>query len=893
MSLTTAISGKANVKQKSAADLSPVLAQPVVNKYEAVSTASQTVINLPFIVDINTVENFELFVDGKLMTRGATSDFTFTAVDANNSSSQITMTFSLIADLNITAIKRGLKKDRELGTDSRFTQIYAAAGAGLQDFVDESTTIAVPYTGIVNRKRITDIANDLKPRQGVDRLIVQSVFEVQDEYGASGEKVSAAINDSKGLIRFVGTWVNNVTNSGTYISSIVVGDYIEVTFYGTGLNIIASLSASSLNMLPSVDGGADGANIFASAYSAVLNARGYASNQVLNVYSGLNSNVAAIHTVKLKNNSVNEVKIFGFEILNESTSVKTNPGTSYQRLQKAVTAAQSSVAYNTGFETITQDGVVVSSLGSRGARVLVYQKSDGTIAKAAYAVSTAQANLSSANHQYEEISRVYHFREFGAARADDFNTLTTTSTRAFTLGDGSTTLVGASVAADLSDAGLYPNAVNSYITITFIGTGLDVQRSRDIAGAVDANTISVDGGSSIGSFSSIGTSAGTSKVEKIVSGLPYGTHTVKFHRSSTATGTYSISAFKVYGPKKPILPAGAIELGTYNVVATYAQVSSFSGFTDRDKISTGVIRKTGSSEFAYTGSWAFNAVDPDHFVSGFDLRTSTNGNYVEYTFTGTGVDIQTFVNAAAQSIIYSIDGATNLSGFATNLVQGSTGVTFTAATGTLAGTSAAGATISLSITGLTYGKHVLKILRNTATDFMYSDTIGVVTPVHSPVFLIPADIQNTLPVGSCSVADGRVTSPIKSVSVQKARLQLLGLSGTMTTSATAPVPILDMQGPINCAGGDLSISYHVTVVNNAGTASTLSVQIYVDGVAYGRPMEHSDNRVNYYANIADSVVVPVSPGTHFIQLMAYVSSAVSWGIGGLGTNSRSLTVREL
>jgi len=481
-------------------------------------------------------------------------------------------------------------------------------------------------------------------------------------------------------------------------------------------------------------------------------------------------------------------------------------------------------------------------------------------------------------------------------RADDFGYVAGSPlSLAFTREDGTTTLAATNVAKSpqvtVTEA-LQMTATGAYITLTFVGTGLDLVSYGDATAAGDAHDLILDGVTL--STATVATTVNKRYYTKIASGLAYGTHTFKVKRNAAALGSaYNIEKFIVYGPKKPTLPAGAIELGTYNVVATYAQVSSFSGFTDRDKISTGVIRKTGSREHVYTGSWAFNAVDPDHFVSGFDLRTSTNGNYVEYTFTGTGVDIQTYVNAAAQSIIYSIDGATNLSGFTTNLVQGSTGVTFTAATGTLAGTSAAGATISLSITGLTYGKHVLKVLRNTATDFMYSDTIGIVTPEHSPVLLVPADIQNTLPVGSCSVVDTRVLNPVKSVSTQKARLQLLGMSGTMTTSATTPVPILDMQGPIKCAGGDLSISYHVAVNSNTGTGSTYTTQVYIDGVAVGKPMQHADNRAGYFATIADSIVVSVSPGTHFIQLRGYVDSAVSWGVGGTGTNSRSLTVREL
>lgn len=115
MSLTKALNSKSNVKQYSSADLPVVPRQPVINRYAVDSTAGQTVINLPFSVDaVNAPEVLLLSVDGKLLTIGSTNDYTFTSIDASGFSSQVTLTQSIAAGLNIQAIKLGLKKETEL-----------------------------------------------------------------------------------------------------------------------------------------------------------------------------------------------------------------------------------------------------------------------------------------------------------------------------------------------------------------------------------------------------------------------------------------------------------------------------------------------------------------------------------------------------------------------------------------------------------------------------------------------------------------------------------------------------------------------------------------------------------------------------------------------------------
>ena len=75
--------------------------------YEAESTALQTVITLNYIVDTTNTSNFMLFINGDLLREGSGNDYTFTSV-SNNNSSEITLTSSLTAGLNIKAVYLGL-----------------------------------------------------------------------------------------------------------------------------------------------------------------------------------------------------------------------------------------------------------------------------------------------------------------------------------------------------------------------------------------------------------------------------------------------------------------------------------------------------------------------------------------------------------------------------------------------------------------------------------------------------------------------------------------------------------------------------------------------------------------------------------------------------------------
>jgi len=83
-----------------------LVGRPVTNRYEAESTAAQTVINLSFSVETSKLDNFMLFIDGVLLQEGVSSDYTFTSI-VGGTSNQITLNSSIIAGLNIVAVNLG------------------------------------------------------------------------------------------------------------------------------------------------------------------------------------------------------------------------------------------------------------------------------------------------------------------------------------------------------------------------------------------------------------------------------------------------------------------------------------------------------------------------------------------------------------------------------------------------------------------------------------------------------------------------------------------------------------------------------------------------------------------------------------------------------------------
>jgi hypothetical protein len=717
--------------------------------------------------------------------------------------------------------------------------------------------------------------------------------------------------------------------------------FVEITFYGTGINIITAATNSTYSAVLSVDGGSEGSNIIPNTSpSGVIGNRNYAINSPVTAVSGL---TLGIHTVKIRNtDTTNGIIVYGFEILNEqflsttantntsfsltnvaSTSglvvgmdisgagipanttiaaisgstitmsaaatatatgvavrfgtnfIKVNPGTTYNNGVADYTPSQQTSAYNSGFDSIVIDGASAVSLGSKGGRVLVYQKVDGTVGKSVTAVNASAAYLSSASHTYEEVIRTHYPREFGAGRTDDFSTVAgSSSSRAFTLDDGTTTLVVPN--ANINDRfgvgyeHLSALAASDFITLTFVGTGLDITVLASTTSATFAVTID---GSSVGSLTF--SSANTKSIRKICSGLPYGTHTVKFAWTVNAVG---ITAFTVYGPKKPVLPTGAVKLADYNVMADFVAAT-----TGVDVVGSGVLRKASTREFVYTGSGFSAVLDTASSSVGWAIRSATNTDSYRYTFFGTGFDFTAYGSSATTTATLTIDGS---------LYTGSASVTGTATwtpgTSTMTFSAVAGAG-RLRVSGLALGIHTI-VFTITGAQNLNLPYVDIITPIHSPKSNLLADLQNTLPVGSCGISDNRVTTTsVKNNSIKpKAWAKAVGISSGVTTTSSVAVPMPDMSITIKTNGGRLRLTFNGTF-SAASTANFICYQFYVNGVAVDNESQQrvavADNTVLGY-----TTVLQVPAGTHKVDLYWRSNNATTLTAP---TVARSMIAEEL
>jgi flagellar hook-basal body complex protein FliE len=646
------------------------------------------------------------------------------------------------------------------------------AGSGFVDDVVLLNKIAAPFTTIVNRAKMVDLSTDLSVRMGIERIQVQQIMRVDGEIGPAGEVVFKPVNDKYDQIRFVGSWSNaNGASWGPAIDSASNSNFAEITFYGTSLNIMFTQSAAAATWQYSLNGGAD--TTFASyTASGILSGRNYCGNQVVSV---IPTQTLGLHTVRVKTSSgAGQWGVTGFEILNESSSIKVTPGSSATKGKKLTLSSAHSSAYNSGFSN------VYGTAGTKGGRVLVYQKSDGTIGKDIQWVNTASATLTSTDHSNEEVIRNYFWREFGCGGSGDFSTLTP-SVRAqssFTADDGSTIVLAAG--SHFANATV-PEAVNinsngGSVTIDFIGTGLDIIEADSGTGSGDTYNFSIDGGSTI-AMSGVGST--TARVIKIVSGLPYGQHVIKFTRVTATVFAMGIANFIVYGPKKPSLPAGAVELADYNILADYV-ANSTAGL---ETIATGAIRKSSIRELVYKGTgWSLDS--DTSYLNGNNVFGGTAvSDYFEYTFFGTGIEYRLRAAYGNSPTLTITDLATNSTVNLASYTTGFYGVTsFTAGSGVI-NTAGGSNNAGVKVSGLPLKAYKVRVTNNNAGTNLSVLAIDVITPIHVHKNNGPFVLQNTLSVGSQGINDSRKFGSQLTLS-QSTVAQTQQISSNLTTSTT-------------------------------------------------------------------------------------------------------------
>lgn len=721
--------------------------------------------------------------------------------------------------------------------------------------------IAAPNTTIVNRSLMVDLSQDLLPRLGNSRIMTQKLTELPEEISVDGQPVFGLINDKFNQVRFVGNWDSVVTNNGGRVqtSAGFTTDYVEITFYGTGLNLLVIGNVSSRTHVYSVDGGAESANFYPTL-SAIQAGRNYCSNIVLPVVSGLSLD---LHTVKIRNtNAAQNMDISGFEILNEEASglITIPQGSQLYKGKRLIHSIEETTSYNSSFET----GV----LGTKGGHVLVYQKSDNSIAKAVTPTDASQLNLSSANHSNEEVVRTHFWREFGAGRTDDFSTVTSIGTKSFTLEDGTTCLQGLNVGNDVG-TDLRIQAVNgNYLQFTFVGTGLDVQFVLNSGS--NSHQVYVDE-TLIGTLDPV---ANGVFVSKIVSGLPYGTHTVRFqwNTGNSSSGNLLWRKFIVYAPKKPTLPSGARELGSYFITA------DFSANTTENVPSTGTIFKSSSREHVFTGTWeVIETASTERDFGGINIRNNTGtGETVELTFWGTGVEIWGRGGSASPSHTVQIDGV-NYTGAAS--VSG--GGSWTPGTSTWVTATSAGE--KLIISGLSLGKHTVRLTCTANPGNFAFQGMSIITPIHTPAITGPVVIQNALSLGSQSILDLRKFSKKDLANtLVVGRTRDTGTSVSLSSSGFAPLQEAVLS--VESRGSLFELNFESQLRSSGGVGITLAFS--VNGKLLGDYLNSGPGtNIDTGYSISDFVYLPAGQHTIIVLWKASAGTMTSW--------SRSLSAKEV
>lgn len=710
--------------------------------------------------------------------------------------------------------------------------------------------VSAPFTTVVNRAKMVDLTKDLRPRMGVERFQIQDIVLLPNEQGPNGEKVYKPVNDYSDQVRFVGNWEVLISNVGTHIRTIDTASYVEFTFLGKGANAVSAMDTQAGNSFSvALDGGSKPSVPYYG--SPAILGKNYSPNQSFNCVA---DETFAVHTIKLAYEAGDYLRIYGFEVEGPESQIYVPAGKYQKGALEIERLAGGYTDYNTGI------------VGSKGASSIVELASDGSVSVKHTEVDATAKYLTNSDHSNEEVINSFSFRDFGSSRADDFSTLSSNSDRAFTLDDGTTTLVGNDLDVESSEK-LRWVATGSFAILTFVGTGLDTFNTSDSSGM--SMEVEVDG-SVVGTGT--GTIGGIGRI-KLVSGLSYGTHTVKITRLDASGTAPRLSDFWIYKPKKPSLPAGAIEIADYNVMADFIANT----VQDREAIATGVLRKLNTREFLYKGTWGSMALDVAS-LSGWDSGTTTATSYIERRFYGTGFEFRFDAASGTSNSTVTVDGSSNLSSFTTSVYGGT--ATFTAATGVIGGDAAPNSGIEVS--GLTLGYHTVRITQNT-TIFLYPRAFDIITPISAPKFLRQV-YQNGFLVGNESISDSReLEKPLPVVSKSK------GVTSGPTTSSTTNIPVHELITKIRTSKKTsyLDISFQINNHRNGGGSSFFALFLNGKQIDHTFQITHATN--GYTDVITGSKKIPVTIGDHSVMMIWNTEG----GVGTLSSTQRSLNVTEV
>lgn len=595
--------------------------------------------------------------------------------------------------------------------------------------------IEAPYSTIFSlqggARKLPDPSKILRPVFGVEPIMFKSLRYIKTEKSNSSGYVYGVNGEQR--VRLVGSWSMDNSNLGPHALSSVIGDYVEVTFYGTGLNLLLFQDGTARDFRVSIDGGAEGSNIYTTVSANVLNGRNLSINNHVNIANNL---TLGTHTVKIRQNtgSVN-FRIYGVEIINNSSSIQIPQGEAFVAGRKYTNGALSSISYNSGF-----DGNPV--LNGRGGHVVEYMTPDGNIGKVIQQTNSSTQYLASADHTNEESIHITNWRDFSAQRSDDV--ASGTGNKYFTQEDNVTTMnfQGLAFGSDTGTVGV--NGSGDYMNITFVGTGIDLVQNELPSTFTGTQEIVVNGtqifNGNLGTIINRG-------VWKVVSGLPFGTHVLRYRKTAAGSGL-AISDIIVYGPKKPTIPTNAIELQDYFLMADF-DGSTITGTSVDSNIQmpVGVISKSLTREVTLVGANWSGAPAASYPNFGYNVTTLTaNSQPYIFEFWGTGFVVHQNTHAGlTYDFSVSVDGALNASGLARSNASNLGGGSYRAASG-----PSGNEPVRIQFTGLTLGWHRVSIQRTGGSGNFSIPAFHIITPVYSPGIRNP---QRSMGMGLPSVQD--------------------------------------------------------------------------------------------------------------------------------------------
>jgi len=298
-----------------------------------------------------------------------------------------------------------------------------------------------------------------------------------------------------------------------------------------------------------------------------------------------------------------------------------------------------------------------------------------------------------------------------------------------------------------------------------------------------------------------------------------------------------------------------------------------------DRVSTGVMRKLATREFAYwqgtggTINWEYSGPLPTTRPNAFEIRSDRGGAYFEYSFFGTGFDM---VSATDPSV--STDCTVQLNG--TDL----TAANFpTASFATVGNQTYNDATASLNrgqanqqgggfvVTGLPLGYYTVRVTNNVTGDTHPVNSIDVITPVHV-VQNIPYNVyQNNIRVGSNSISSSikyKKQYSKKKISVTKLVNNTAFSNGGFPGTPMGIVTQIELKEAkklsINIFGGLNPANCQLVAVVNGDTSTELTPA----------------SRLTVEGTLVANLTRDFEAGTHVFQLFLRTLSGSPTAFGG-------------